>query len=290
MCLRAADEFESEYREGEDFRSPLFCRIPQDVKSSNGTVLEEGAKTTPRRGSSRLSRGSEATTADFSHPEPREQRELQATARRTTRSWGAKRQWDPITAVPVELHVYNIGTSGRGKCINRLLRPLGTGAFHCAVEVYNCEWSFSDTTSRKEITGVFKCQPRQCKGHTYCESVLMGRTSCSEAEVLAILELLQQDWQVADYDLLRRNCCHFADELCWRLGVGAIPTWVTNLAASAANVEDAGERFHQKAREACACSMCCTATNDWPREGNVTSIEMVETGTEHIRSLHIGGD
>jgi len=295
MCLRVADELEDdEYREMEDIGGP-FCNNTSAMNSAAGTVLPEGTKTTPRRASSRGSKGSEATTVDFTQPEPRESRELQVSARKraTKPTTTLKRQWDPSTAVPVELHVYNIGTSGRGGCINRLLRPLGTGAFHCGVEVYNTEWSFSDTTSRKEATGVFKCMPRQCKGHTYCESVLMGRTSCSEAEVLAIMDLLQTDWQVEEYDLLRRNCCHFSDELCWRLGVGAIPAWVTNLAASAASVEDAGERWHQKAKEACTCNFCCSGAVGRD-EAYCTAVEMIDHGVPsplgpvHLRTLHVG--
>jgi hypothetical protein len=37
-------------------------------------------------------------------------------------------------------------------------------------------------------------------------------------------------WPGKDYDILRRNCCHFADALCLRLCVGRIPPWVQRLA------------------------------------------------------------
>mmetsp|Transcript_85308 Transcript_85308/g.275317 ORF Transcript_85308/g.275317 Transcript_85308/m.275317 type:complete len:83 (-) Transcript_85308:363-611(-) len=37
--------------------------------------------------------------------------------------------------VPVTLHVYDIGSGGGGSALNRLLKPLGLGAFHCGVEV-----------------------------------------------------------------------------------------------------------------------------------------------------------
>ncbi|CAE7283269.1 unnamed protein product [Symbiodinium sp. CCMP2592] len=40
-----------------------------------------------------------------------------------------------------------------------------------------------------------------------------------------------------DYDLLRRNCCHFADDFARRLGVGGIPGWVMRLAKVGAGVE-----------------------------------------------------
>merc|ERR1712224_594494 len=37
-------------------------------------------------------------------------------------------------------------------------------------------------------------------------------------------------WMSEDYDILRRNCCHFSAALCEELGVGPVPSWVTNLA------------------------------------------------------------
>ena len=40
-----------------------------------------------------------------------------------------------------------------------------------------------------------------------------------------------------DYDLLRRNCCHFADDFARRLGVGGIPSWIMRLAKIGAGVE-----------------------------------------------------
>ena len=44
-----------------------------------------------------------------------------------------------------------------------------------------------------------------------------------------------------DYDLLRKNCCTFARDVCLRLGVQeeVIPTWVHNAAKAGAVAEDA---------------------------------------------------
>merc|ERR1712226_1155763 len=86
--------------------------------------------------------------------------------------------------IPVLLHIYDLGIGGGGACLNRFLRPLGTGAFHCGVEVYGSEWAFSDTVTRLESTGVFCCPPKDCEGHTFSDSLNMGNTLCSEPEVL----------------------------------------------------------------------------------------------------------
>merc|ERR1719229_582486 len=54
-----------------------------------------------------------------------------------------------------------------------MLRPFGTGVFHCGVEVFGKEWSFRGT----EVgTGVFWCLPQNCSAHTYVETVYMGYT------------------------------------------------------------------------------------------------------------------
>ncbi|CAE7347939.1 unnamed protein product, partial [Symbiodinium necroappetens] len=55
-------------------------------------------------------------------------------------------------------------------------------------------------------------------------------------DVILLLSALAQDWQGEDYDILHRNCCHFSDMLCRRLGVGPIPDWITNLAGAGAQV------------------------------------------------------
>lgn len=40
-------------------------------------------------------------------------------------------------------------------------------------------------------TGVFSCQPRQCDGHTFCESIHMGKTILMPIEVLELLAQLE---------------------------------------------------------------------------------------------------
>jgi len=135
--------------------------------------------------------------------------------------------------VPVVLHVYDVGMGGGGAALNHLLKPLGTGAFHCGVEVHGWEWSYSDISGFEvdpHTTGVFSCVPRSCEGHSYVLSVLLGSISISAADFLRMVEMLEREWTVADYDLLRHNCCHFADEFCMRLGVGHVPSWVMSLA------------------------------------------------------------
>mmetsp|Transcript_85309 Transcript_85309/g.275318 ORF Transcript_85309/g.275318 Transcript_85309/m.275318 type:complete len:208 (-) Transcript_85309:79-702(-) len=135
--------------------------------------------------------------------------------------------------VPVTLHVYDIGSGGGGSALNRLLKPLGLGAFHCGVEVHQWEWSYSDISDvRPSTTGVFSGLPRSCAGHSYMQSIPMGKSSIPEDDLHGLVEMMERDWTVGEYDLLRHNCCHFCNELCLRLGVGGIPPWVMSLAGA----------------------------------------------------------
>lgn len=140
---------------------------------------------------------------------------------------------DEITPTPVFLHVYDVGEDVQTQAINSILETVGTGAFHCGVEVYGFEFSFNYKASG---TGVFKCQPRLCPGHTYRTTVSMGYSMLSPKQVERVLYVLRQEWQGPDYHILHRNCCAFCDEFCKAMGVGSIPGWTTSLAGTAAQL------------------------------------------------------
>jgi len=176
-------------------------------------------------------------------------------------------EFRPVTeplSEQVTLNVYDVGRSLKSAALNRVLRPLGTGIFHCGVEVYNLEWSYSDTLSG-EGDGIFCSYPRSCEGHNYCESVHMGETTTSEDDVLKLVYAMQMLWTVKDYDTLRKNCCHFCDDFCKRLGVGPIPDWIMSLAGAGAAALNATNN--------CRSTCCCTLT----RASNATRVELVES-------------
>jgi hypothetical protein len=59
--------------------------------------------------------------------------------------------------------------------------------------------------------------------YTYRERIVLGGTECSVAQVNRILRELSREWPGHSYDLLSRNCNHFCDELCDRLGAPKLP-------------------------------------------------------------------
>lgn len=140
----------------------------------------------------------------------------------------------------VTLRIYDVSTYNAVKTLNRVIRVFGTGAFHTAVEIYGMEWSYGydEDDNLDGGTGVFGCVPGAHQRHIYRESLPMGNTALTEQKVESLLEDLQQEWLGRDYDLLHRNCCHFSDMFCQRLGVGDLPSWVTNLAGAGATIDE----------------------------------------------------
>jgi len=91
------------------------------------------------------------------------------------------------------------------------------GAFHVGVEVHGKEIFFGSE-------GVDTCEPKGANWHVFRQTVSMGRTPLSREQVGELVR--QMGWNGNDYDILRRNCCSFADELCEKLVGRGVPGWV----------------------------------------------------------------
>jgi len=119
------------------------------------------------------------------------------------------------------------------------------GVFHAGVEVGGLEWSFG-FQPQESRPGVCCCLPRQHRQHHFRQTLELARTTLSDLRIQNIISELIEEYPGVDYDLLRRNCCHFADDFCSRLGVGHIPGWVHRLARAGAALESllVGEPVH----------------------------------------------
>ncbi|KAK9672598.1 hypothetical protein RND81_12G111200 [Saponaria officinalis] len=164
----------------------------------------------------------------------------------------------------VVLHIYDVTNSGSEKTNNTIMNinkffkdGIGLGGiFHSAVQVYgDDEWSFGFC---EQGTGVFCCPITKNPMYTYREKIVLGQTNQSIFVVNQILRELSREWPGESYDLLSRNCNHFCDELCERLGVPKLPGWVNRFAnAGDAAVEIAGNtayRFKQAKTEIVSAS------------------------------------
>lgn len=82
------------------------------------------------------------------------------------------------------------------------------------------EWSFGYC---EQGTGVFSCPPSKNPMYTYRECIVLGKTDFSIYKVNQILRELSREWPGCSYDLLSKNCNHFCDEFCEKLGVSKLP-------------------------------------------------------------------
>lgn len=148
---------------------------------------------------------------------------------------------DSEEGLPVYLNIYDVSHKEGVQWFNAVLAhwlapvKLG-GAFHAGVEVHGLEWSYG-ATRRETLPGLICVLPRADPNHHFRQTVYVGRTKLSMEKVASIITDLIEDYPGNAYDVLRRNCCHFADDFCHRLGVGAIPAWVQRLARLGVGVD-----------------------------------------------------
>ncbi|KAF7458344.1 putative PPPDE peptidase [Cryptosporidium felis] len=122
----------------------------------------------------------------------------------------------------VILNVYDLdAVSGS---INKFIRVFELGAFHAGIEIYGVEYCFGSTSDGS--SGITVNLPRRHPVHIYRESVNMGRTSFTRGDVKRIISEMKPFWPGSEYNIFRRNCLTFADELCRVLNVGKIPNYV----------------------------------------------------------------
>lgn len=129
----------------------------------------------------------------------------------------------------VLLHLYDLNdTLGHMNSVSVDILGIG-GALHVGVEVLGNEWSFG-------MQGVSVTQPMNNQYYSFRQTVAMGRTLLKRKEVESVILSLKRKWSGKDYDILERNCGHFCNELCEKLGVGRMPAWVTRVAETMAHL------------------------------------------------------
>lgn len=164
----------------------------------------------------------------------------------------------------VILHIYDVTNSESDKTNNTIMQinkifkdTIGLGGiFHSAVQVNGDEeWSFGYC---EQGSGVFSCPARKNPMYTYRESIVLGQTDFSLFKVNQILRELSREWPGYSYDLLSKNCNHFCDELCERLGVPKLPGWVNRFAHAGDTAVEIAEttalRFRQAKTEIVSAS------------------------------------
>ena len=104
------------------------------------------------------------------------------------------------------------------------LEGWGVGIYHSAVEIRGVEYTFESTT------GVYVNAPNAVPGCEMAESLSLGHTALAPDEIEDVVDALLPDFQPSSYNVLRRNCHHFSDELCFRLLGRRLPSWINRAA------------------------------------------------------------
>eukprot|EP00930_Biecheleria_cincta_P099065 TRINITY_DN90719_c0_g1_i1.p1 TRINITY_DN90719_c0_g1~~TRINITY_DN90719_c0_g1_i1.p1 ORF type:complete len:894 (-),score=134.21 TRINITY_DN90719_c0_g1_i1:195-2597(-) len=135
-----------------------------------------------------------------------------------------------IAGSAVFLAIYDLHGASAVSALTQLA-GLG-GVYHVAVQVYWLEWSFGWS---KHGSGVHSVHAGTSSLGKLRDQIPLGQTPRSPDEVLEILEDMRASWLGQSYDLLRRNCAHFSQELVLRLKVQEAPEWVNSLATAGGN-------------------------------------------------------
>ncbi|CAK9022893.1 Deubiquitinase DESI2 (Desumoylating isopeptidase 2) (DeSI-2) (PPPDE peptidase domain-containing protein 1) (Protein FAM152A) [Durusdinium trenchii] len=147
----------------------------------------------------------------------------------------------------VLLHVYELFEFVRvNKILASELLPLG-GALHAGVEVYGREWSYGGSSGSG--TGIVCEVPRTNRKHRYRESIPLGYTRLTKAEVALVLGDLVEVWRGEDYHWLNNNCLSFANAFCRKLGVGGIPAWIDRLPRGVSAVKQGMQCVAERVRD-----------------------------------------
>lgn len=123
---------------------------------------------------------------------------------------------------PVYLNVYDLTP------INGYFYWAGFGVFHTGVEVHGVEYAFG--AHDYSTSGVFEIEPRQTPGFKFRKSIFMGTTSLDPTQLKEFMELLSANYHGDTYNLVVKNCNHFAEDICYMLTGKRIPKWVNRLA------------------------------------------------------------
>ncbi|XP_016949387.1 deubiquitinase DESI2 [Drosophila biarmipes] len=128
---------------------------------------------------------------------------------------------------PVVLNVYDLVDT------NHYTMALGVGFFHSGVQLYGREYGFGG--HEFPMSGIFEIQP--CNGQAelgehfrFRESILLGYTHFSSADVQRIVDQLGLQFTGNSYHLTSKNCNHFSNSLVHIVCGRKIPGWVNRLA------------------------------------------------------------
>jgi hypothetical protein len=108
-----------------------------------------------------------------------------------------------------------------------VLYNIGFGLHHSGIEISGVEYSFAGGA------GIFEQTPKQVPNAKYRESIDMGFYDGTTSDIKMIVSQLRSaphNFHGDGYNLILKNCNHFANAFCWALLRKTIPGYVNRLA------------------------------------------------------------
>ena len=105
---------------------------------------------------------------------------------------------------------------------NSWLYPIGLGAYHSGVVIFNKEYTFSDG-------GVFFTPPKDVEAK-FRTSISMGYFNGTFRDFEKALLDVKAEFQPGTYNLYTKNCNSFSNALCQRILNKSIPGWINRMA------------------------------------------------------------
>lgn len=134
-------------------------------------------------------------------------------------------------ATEVILNVYDVSSPAEPTLIptvNSWIGMGGLGVFHTGVEIRGVEYCFGGHA--EPGTGVFDIPPRSAPDARFRQAIVVGTSTLDARAMRRVLDRFSDAWLGSSYNLLTRNCNHFADALCLELTGARIPGWINRLA------------------------------------------------------------
>jgi len=118
----------------------------------------------------------------------------------------------------VVLNVYDLSQA------NDYLVSVGLGLHHSGVEILGREYSYASGG------GIFDSSPKEAQGAKFRNSIELGSFDGGSSELNSAISNLREEFGPDRYNLIRRNCNHFANALVWKLLGRTIPGHINRLA------------------------------------------------------------
>mmetsp|Transcript_30814 Transcript_30814/g.47209 ORF Transcript_30814/g.47209 Transcript_30814/m.47209 type:complete len:241 (-) Transcript_30814:262-984(-) len=135
----------------------------------------------------------------------------------------------------------------------RILTPMGFGAYHTSIEVQGYCYTFSANAGIQK-TQVSRRSTHVPRNGMYKESIFLGACGLDRGQINEVVNRLRSKFFTdSSYHLLNRNCNHFTETFATALIIGdqladqnppplkMYPAWVNRLAKTSTNMIDHGD-------------------------------------------------